>query len=117
MQVISRRTLLDATKQNQYGRIATDLDAWYRVAKASKWKDLLDLQKAFPKAEAVRVGDDVYTIFNIRHNEFRLVVKIVYSSQTIFIKYVMTHAAYDRDDWKRALKKEQGERKSRKDSK
>lgn len=117
MQVISRKTLLDASSQNQYRTIAKDLDAWHRVAKTSKWENLLDVQKPYPKAEAVHVGDEVYTVFNIRHNEFRLVVKIVYVSQTIFVKYVMTHAEYDRDDWKRALKKEQQERKKRRESK
>lgn len=117
MQVISRKALLDATNQNQYRVIAKDLDTWHKVAKTSKWEDVLDVQKSFPKAEAVRVGDDVYTVFNIRHNEFRLVVKIVYISQTIFVKYVMTHAEYDRDDWKTALKKEQRERKKRRESK
>jgi mRNA interferase HigB len=117
MQVISRTTLLDATKQNRYRAISKDLDAWYQIARTSKWKDLLEVQRSFPKAEAVRVGDDVYTVFNVRHNEFRLVVKIVYVSQTIFVKYVMAHAEYDRDAWKRALKKEQQERKNRRDSK
>lgn len=117
MQVISRKTLLDAANQNQYRAITKDLDAWHKIAKASQWQDILDVQKSFPKAEPVRVGDDVYTVFNIRRNEFRLVVKIVYVSQTIFVKYVMTHAEYDRDEWKRALEREQRERKKRRDSK
>ena len=117
MQVISKRTLDAAAKDKTYMAIAKDLAAWYRVAKSAKWEKLLDVQQPYPKAEAVPVGNDVYTVFNIRHNEFRLVVKIVYASKTIFVKYVMTHAEYDRDEWKRSLKKEQDERRKRSESK
>ena len=110
MQVISKRTLDATANDKRYMAIAKDLAAWYRVAKSAKWEKLLDVQQPYPKAEAVPVGNDVYTVFNIRHNEFRLVVKIIYASKKIFVKHVITHAEYDRDEWKRSLKKEQDER-------
>ncbi|MEH1870327.1 MAG: type II toxin-antitoxin system HigB family toxin [Nostoc sp.] len=43
-------------------------------------------KKRYPKAEAV--GN--FTVFNIKGNNYRLIVDIKYSSQTIFIKYVLT---------------------------
>jgi mRNA interferase HigB len=106
LNVISRKTLETAANDKKYAEIATDLDAWYKAARTAKWEDLLDVRRPYPKAEAVRVGDESYTVFNIRHNRFRLVVKIVYPS-TVFVKYVLTHREYDRDEWKEALKAEQ----------
>lgn len=110
MQVISKKRLTEFSDEKKFAEIVTDLDAWRRVAEASKWERLLDVQQRYPKAEAVQVGNDSYTVFNIRHNRFRLIVKIVYPSQTIFVKHVLTHAEYDRDEWKESLKKEQDQR-------
>ncbi|MEQ8997456.1 MAG: type II toxin-antitoxin system HigB family toxin [Coleofasciculus sp. B1-GNL1-01] len=36
----------------------------------------------------------------MKGNRDRLIVDIVYSEQTIFIKYILTHAEYDKDKWK-----------------
>jgi mRNA interferase HigB len=108
--VISKRRLTEFCNEKKFAEIATDLDAWRQMAEASEWERLLDVQQQYPKADAVQVGNDSYTIFNIRHNRIRLVVKIVYSSQTIFVKHVLTHAEYDRDEWKESLRKEQDQR-------
>jgi mRNA interferase HigB len=102
--------LIEFSNEKKFAEIATDLDVWRQVAEASKWEWLLDVQRRYPKAEAIQFGNDSYTVFNIRHNRFRLIVKIVYSSQTIFVKHVLTHAEYDRDEWKESLKKGQDQR-------
>jgi mRNA interferase HigB len=47
------------------------------------------------------VGETTYTVFNIGGNAFRLVVKIEYKYQKIFIKHVLTHAEYDQGGWKK----------------
>jgi mRNA interferase HigB len=69
------------------------LNDWYKFASKAKWSNLLDVQKRYPKAEAV--GN--FTVFNIKGNNYRLIVDIKYSSQTIFIKYILTHAEYDKE--------------------
>lgn len=56
----------------------------------------VDVQKRYPKAEAV--GN--FTVFNIKGNNYRLIVDIRYSSQTVFIKYVLPHPEYDKERWK-----------------
>jgi Uncharacterized protein conserved in bacteria len=48
----------------------------------------------------VTVGGKTYTVFNICGNRFRLITKIEYRYQTIYIKRVLTHAEYDREEWK-----------------
>lgn len=72
------------------------LDNWFKVAKKASWSNLVEVQSVFPKAEAV--GN--FTVFNIKGNNYRLIVSIDYEKQLIFIKYVLTHAEYDRGNWK-----------------
>jgi len=92
--VISRKALLvfAATHADAAG----PLDAWYRVAKAAQWTSLADVHRVYPSADSV----EAFTIFNVKGNAYRLVTRINYRSQTIFIRGVYTHAAYDRGSWK-----------------
>ena len=57
---------------------------------------LVDIQNIYANAEAV--GN--FTVFNIKGNNYRLIVDIIYSKQRIYIKYILTHAEYDKDKWK-----------------
>ncbi|MEG3979486.1 type II toxin-antitoxin system HigB family toxin [Microcoleus sp. T3B2] len=41
-----------------------------------------------------------FTVFNIKGNNYRLIVSIDYESQLIYIKYILTHAEYDKEKWK-----------------
>lgn len=94
MHVISRKVLGEFCQRHTDARDA--LYDWYRVASKAQWQNLVEVQATYPQAEAV--GN--FTIFNIKGNHYRLIVDIVYSSQRIYIKYVLTHADYDKDKWK-----------------
>lgn len=72
------------------------LQRWYDAARRATWRNLIDVRKEFPAADAV----GPLTIFNIRGNRYRLITRIDYRWQVIFIKAVHTHAEYDRGDWK-----------------
>lgn len=80
----------------KYSDAAGPIKAWYSVAKSARWKCLDDVQKTYPKAESV--GN--FTVFNIKGNKYRLIVDIRYEMQTIFYKYFLTHAEYDKEKWK-----------------
>ncbi|MEA5603550.1 type II toxin-antitoxin system HigB family toxin [Nostoc sp. UHCC 0252] len=69
---------------------------WYKVATKAKWSNLVEVQQVFPKAEAV--GN--FTVFNIKGNKYRLIVSIDYQGQLIYIKYILIHAEYDKENWK-----------------
>ena len=94
MHVISRKQL------REHCQIHADsceaLDDWYRTASQAHWTNLVEVQAVYPKAEAV--GN--FTVFNIKGNKYRLIVNINYAKQVIYIKYVLTHAEYDKDAWK-----------------
>lgn len=94
MRVISRKKLREFCKKHT--DVCDALYSWYRVATKAQWQNLLDVQQTYPKAEAV--GN--FTVFNIKGNQYRLIVDLVYTSQRIYIKYVLTHAEYDKDEWK-----------------
>ncbi|MDZ7966292.1 MAG: type II toxin-antitoxin system HigB family toxin [Nostoc sp. DedSLP03] len=72
------------------------LSNWYKVATKAKWSNLVEVEQIFIKAEAV--GN--FTVFNIKGNKYRLIVSIHYEGQLIYIKYILTHAEYDRENWK-----------------
>jgi mRNA interferase HigB len=104
LHIISRKTLLEAGKQHGT-KVAARLDSWYRIAKRARWGSLEDVLRTYPHADGVTVGKGdqkrVYTVFNIGGNDFRLITKIFYDDETILIRHVLTHAEYDKGDWKK----------------
>lgn len=74
------------------------LKAWYRhvLSRSVAWQNWADVRSTF--ATASLVGNCV--VFNIGGNNYRLVVRILYPSQKVFVLKVMTHAEYDDDQWK-----------------
>ena len=82
--------------ENAHNDLEAPLEAWYRVAKKSTWVSLNDIRNTWRDTDAV--GE--YTVFNIKGNKYRLITKINYKSQVVFIKRVLTHAEYDKEQWK-----------------
>jgi mRNA interferase HigB len=68
----------------------------YRTAKSAEWQNLVELREAYPSADLV----DIYTVFNIKGNHYRLIAEINYRSGTIFVRNILTHAEYDKEQWK-----------------
>jgi mRNA interferase HigB len=94
MRVISRKILRNFSESH-----ADSCDAlydWYRVSSQAEWLSLIDVQQIYTKSEVL--GN--FTVFNIKGNRYRLIVNLVDVSQKIYIKYVLTHAEYDKDEWK-----------------
>jgi mRNA interferase HigB len=94
MHVISYRKLREYGEKHANCRNA--LDSWYKVVSKVDWENLIDVQATFPKAEAV----SNFTVFNIKGNNYRLIVSINYERQIIYIKYILTHSEYDKEQWK-----------------
>ena len=94
LRVISRSRLREFSQR--HADTKNSLDSWFKVASKACWKNLLDVQAQFPSAEAV--GN--FTVFNVKGNRYRLIVDIQYPKQTLLIKYILTHAEYDKDAWK-----------------
>jgi mRNA interferase HigB len=94
----------DAGKQHGT-KAATALDSWYRIANVARWGSLPDVRKTYAHADGVTVGTGdqkrVFTVFNVGGNDFRLITEIFYDDQTILIRHVLSHAEYDKENWKK----------------
>ncbi len=110
MRIIAHSTLRAFTEERRYADAKGELALWVRVAEKADWKQLLDVQKDFTKAEAVPVRKVNYTVFNICHNQFRLVAMINYQKGIMWVKNVLTHAEYSQNTWKTVLEEEQKQR-------
>lgn len=71
------------------------LKSWYQEAKQSNWQNPNELKQQYRNASIV--GDN-RVVFNICGNKYRLVVKINYETQWVFIRFVGTHKEYDKID-------------------
>ena len=72
------------------------LTAWHRIVKKPNWQNLAELKRTYPAADLV----GRYVVFNIKGNKYRLMARIIYRSQTVFVIAVMTHEEYDLGKWK-----------------
>ena len=68
------------------------LKAWYDEAKVAKWMMPQDIKNAYASASFIRNNR---VVFNIKGNDYRLVVAVAYKVQIVYIKFVGTHAEYD----------------------
>lgn len=74
----------------------SSLKSWYINCRKASWSNLDEVRKIYPHADAV--GD--CTVFNVSGNKYRLIVKIRYKYQRIYVIRVMSHKEYDRGKWK-----------------
>jgi mRNA interferase HigB len=91
VQIIARRTLRVFWDTNPEAE--RPLKAWYATVTKAEWAGPADVKAEFGSVDLVA---DNRAIFNIGGNKYRLVVHIAYRHQKILIKFVGTHADYDR---------------------
>lgn len=95
MRVIAVSTLKDFCTRHPDAE--QPLKAWYDEAKHTTWTTPQDIKDHYASASFVG-GNRV--VFNIKGNDYRLIVAVAYRFQAIYIKFVGTHAEYDRVDAK-----------------
>lgn len=94
LRVISRRRLREFWEQHEGS--AKPLQAWYKAARSATWSSLAEVRQTYPHADPV----NNCTVFNVGGNKYRLIVRIQYEWQRIYVRQVLTHKEYDRDDWR-----------------
>jgi len=95
MKIFKRKTLIDFYSQPDYASSKESLEAWFCETNKASWQNGHDIKTRFPSASFV--GND-RVVFNIKGNEYRLIVKIQYKAQFVFIRFVGTHKEYDKID-------------------
>ncbi|MDR3285580.1 MAG: type II toxin-antitoxin system HigB family toxin [Holosporales bacterium] len=93
MRIIAHRTIVEYIKQQPLAKTA--LESWYKTAKAAQWKNLHDIKSTFNNVDFV--GNQRY-VFNIKGNDYRLAVKILFVQKIIYIRFIGTHKEYDKID-------------------
>jgi mRNA interferase HigB len=79
-----------------YPDVENVIKSFYKKVEKSTWQNLIDVQQDYRDAEAV--GE--FTVFNIKGNKYRLILDINYTDQLAYFKYFLTHAEYDKEQWK-----------------
>lgn len=80
----------------EHADAAPSLMNWYRITRKAEWTNFSELRKDFASADIVGRR----TVFNIKGNDYRLIARINYVSLRVFVLFIMTHAEYDKGDWK-----------------
>ena len=71
------------------------LKTWYDTAMNSGWKSPNEIKQTYANASILKSGR---IVFNIKGNAYRLVVKLNFEKQWIFIRFIGTHEDYDKID-------------------
>lgn len=69
------------------------LKSWFQEASKAEWKNSNEIKQEYPSASIL---NDNRIVFNIKGNKYRLIVKVNFSYQMIWIRFIGTHAEYDK---------------------
>lgn len=92
MRIIAKKTL--RAFWEKHPRAEAPLLAWYREVEKEAWTGPADLKAKYRSASIV--GDRV--VFNIKGNDYRLVVQVNYRVQVVYVRFIGTHEEYDAID-------------------
>jgi mRNA interferase HigB len=96
--VISKAGLTREAKRLKVdSETAALLTAWFLSARKARWTRLADVRSDFPSVD--QVGRAL--VFNIRQNRYRLIVRHSFPKQKLYVKALLTHKEYDREEWKK----------------
>jgi mRNA interferase HigB len=108
MRVIARATLRAFVEslagRREQSAVKAAVDAWFDEVSKAHWTSAADLKRQYATASIVTAER---IVFNIKGNDYRLVVAVDFEKAIVWIKWIGTHKAYDRIDVKKV---EHGER-------
>jgi mRNA interferase HigB len=93
MRIISKQTLKEFWDREPAAK--SELEAWHAEAKNAQWATPAEVKDHYGSASILKDGR---VVFNIRGNNYRLVVWINYEFFTIYVRFVGTHEEYDEID-------------------
>lgn len=94
MHVISRKKLVDFW--TLHPEAEAPLRVWFRRVQHAEITTFGDLRAMFSTAD--QVGR--LTVINIGGNKFRLILAVHFNRGRIYVRHVLTHAEYDKNDWR-----------------
>lgn len=91
MRIIRTKPLIEFYEKHNQAEIP--LKCWIEEARNNLWKTPQDIKDRYRSADIL---SDNRVVFNIKGNDFRLIVKINYNCGVVYIKFIGTHAEYDK---------------------
>lgn len=125
MHLITRKTLRAFWQQHPDSKTA--LERWSKIIERNNFDSFTQLRETFPSADLVGTLDSSFksrkafpkglanasaasnppngmsrklTVFNIGGNKYRLIAAIHFNRHKVYIRHILTHAEYDKDNWK-----------------
>jgi mRNA interferase HigB len=95
MRVIAKSTLRKFWQQPQYADAKGPLESWYDEAMQASWTSPRDVKAQYRSAS---ICGNHRVVFNIGGNKYRLVVEMQYRAEIVWVKFIGTHAQYDKID-------------------
>ena len=95
MRIVSHKKIKEFYESKGHEDSRVPLERWYDFVEKSEWKNLSEIKVDFPSTDYV--GNQHY-VFNIKGNNYRLVVVIKFTIGYVFIRFVGTHEEYDKID-------------------
>jgi mRNA interferase HigB len=93
MRVIALRSLREFWQQPGRRDAEQPLRAWFREAERAEWRSPADIKARYVSASFL---NENRVCFNIGGNKYRLIARVLYQHQAVYIRFVGTHAEYDR---------------------
>ena len=93
MHVISHRKLKEFYETPGMEDSKVALERWYNITEKAEWHNFAEIKEDFPATDSV--GNQHY-VFNIKGNKYRLIVVVKFIIGRVFIRFVGTHADYDK---------------------
>lgn len=76
----------------EHPKLLPSLERWYRITLTADWQGFNDIKKQFNSVDAA--GNGLF-VFNIKGNDCRLIVRVIFKTRTVFIRFIGTHKEYD----------------------
>jgi mRNA interferase HigB len=93
MRVIAKKALREFWERQTDAE--EQLKTWYKEASKAVWFSPNDIKSEYSKASILKSGR---VVFNLCGNKYRLIVRINYTRSWVFIRFIGTHAEYDKID-------------------
>ena len=90
MRVIAKKTLREFWEK--HSDCEQQLKSWFREASNAEWKNPSEIKIEYP---SISILSNNRVVFNIKGNNYRLVIKINYDYQIVWIRFIGTHSEYD----------------------
>lgn len=95
MRVIGEAAITKFTKKHATSR--KSLSRFLEITRAANWRHFPDVRTSFPSADYVRSTGTV--IFDVGGNKYRLIARVDFGEQLLYIQDVLTHEEYDRENF------------------